>query len=150
VSVDVPNEPELVDACSDLVVYASRLVRAVRRRHEMSAGLRVLALLDQHGPLGITQLATLDRCSQPTMSAAVGNLVERGWLGKEPHPSDRRGSVVALTDAGSAELRRVRRANGEAIASRLEELTDHTVEEVATAVAVLRDLLDTDFAEGGL
>jgi DNA-binding MarR family transcriptional regulator len=146
----VTTDPQLVDACSDLVTYASRLIRAVRRRHEMSAGLRVLSLLDQHGPLGVTQLATLDRCSQPTMSAAVSGLVERGWLGKEPHPTDRRGSVVALTDAGAAELQRARRANGEALASRLVELTDHTAEEVAIAVAVLRDLLDTDDPEGSL
>jgi DNA-binding MarR family transcriptional regulator len=139
----VAREP-LVDACSDLVMYASRLTRAVRRLHEMPAGLRVLALLDQHGPLGVTQLATLDRCSQPTMSASVSGLVERGWLDKEPHPTDRRGSVVVLTDEGAAELVRVRRANGEAIATRVQELTDHTVDEVATAVAVLRDLLDTD------
>ncbi|WP_238993344.1 MarR family winged helix-turn-helix transcriptional regulator [Nocardioides caldifontis] len=142
------TEPALVDACSDLVMYASRLTRAIRRRHEMSAGLRVLALLDQHGPLGITQLAHLDRCSQPTMSAAVGGLVERGWLAKEPHPTDRRGSVVALTDEGSAELRRARRANGEAIAARVRERTDHTTDEVLTAVAVLRDLLETDDDEG--
>jgi len=146
----VPGDPALVDACSDLVVYAARLTRAVRRRHETTAGLRVLSLLDQHGSLGITALAALDRCSQPTMSAAVAGLVERGWVTKEPHATDRRGSVVGLSDTGRIELARVRRENGETVAARLVDLTDHTAEEVATAVAVLRDLLDTDLSEGTL
>ena len=137
------TEPVLRDACSDLVVYAARLTRAVRRRHDSTAGLRVLSLLDQHGALGITQLATLDRCSQPTMSAAVALLVERGWVAKEPHPSDRRGSVVELTATGQDELARLRRVNGELVADRL-TTTDHTATEVAAAVALLRDLLDND------
>ena len=38
---------------------------------QLPAGARVLSLLDQHGPLGVGALATVDRCSQPTMSATV-------------------------------------------------------------------------------
>src|SRR5262249_21674741 len=90
-------------------------------------------------PTGISQLAELDRCSQPTMSAAVSQLVERGWATKEPNPDDARGSVVTLTDEGRAELQRVRRRHGERVAELL--AATHTSEEVATAVAVLRDVL---------
>ncbi|MFC4785298.1 MarR family winged helix-turn-helix transcriptional regulator [Nocardioides sp. MAHUQ-72] len=135
------TDPRLQELSSDLVVYAARLVRAVRRALEQPAGIRVLSLLDEYGPLGITQLAAADRSSQPTMSGAVAGLVERGWVDKQPNPADARGSVVTLTEDGRRELDRVRRMNGELVAARLADHHEHTAEDLATAVAVLRDVL---------
>jgi DNA-binding MarR family transcriptional regulator len=140
----VPTEPDLHELSSDLVVYAARLVRAVRRALEQPAGIRVLSLLDEYGPLGITQLATADRSSQPTMSGAVTGLVERGWVDKQPNPADARGSVVTLTEAGRQELRHARHLNGELVATRLAAHGGHSAEDLATAVAVLRDVLDPE------
>ena len=130
-----------VELASDLVVHAARLVRAVRRELELPAGTRIISLLDEHGPLGITQLADLDRSSQPTMSGAITQLVERGWVSKAPNPDDARGSVVTLTDAGHQELQRVRRLNGERVSALVAEHPDLTTEDLATAVAVLRGIL---------
>ena len=129
------------ELASDLVTHAARLVRAVRRELELPAGTRVISLLDEHGPLGITQLADLDRSSQPTMSGAVAQLVERGWATKEPNPADARASVVTLTDAGRAELARVRRRNGDHIAAIVAADPTITTEDLATAVAVLAKIL---------
>jgi DNA-binding MarR family transcriptional regulator len=129
------------ELASDLVVQAARLVRAVRRELELPAATRIISLLDEHGPLGITQLAELDRCSQPTMSAAVNRLVESGWVGKGPNPADARGSVVALSDSGRDELLRVRRLHGERVAALVAAHPDLTTEDLATAVAVLRGIL---------
>ena len=131
-----------VELSSDLAMYAARLVRAVRRAHDLPAGFRILSLLDEHGPLGVSALAEADRSSQPSMSTAVRDLAQCGWVDKQPHPSDARSSVVSLTDAGRAEIGRVRRLNGEAIAARLSGDPHHSPEDLATAVAVLRDLLD--------
>jgi DNA-binding MarR family transcriptional regulator len=132
-----------VELASDLVMYAARLLRVVRREHELPASIRIVSILDELGPLGITQLADLDRCSQPTMSAAVAQLAEKDLVIKAPNPNDARGSVVTLTAEGREELARVRRLNGESVAARLSSQTSHTAEEVATAVAVLRDLVGT-------
>ena len=132
---------DLPALASDLVVQASRLTRAVRREVEHPAGARTLSLLDEHGPTGVTALAAADRCSQPTMTATVRALQEQGLVDREPHPTDGRAHVVVLTDAGRAELARIRRANAALVTARLAE-THHTAEEVATAVAVLRDVLD--------
>ncbi|WP_296603772.1 MarR family transcriptional regulator [Nocardioides sp.] len=134
--------PDVQDLASDLVVHAARLVRAVRRELELPAGTRVISLLDEHGPLGIGQLAAADRCSQPTMSASVAQLVERGWVTKAPHPDDARSSLVSLTDAGRAELAVVRRRHGERIAALVAEHPTLTPEDLATAVAVLRGVLE--------
>ncbi|MDF1606456.1 MarR family winged helix-turn-helix transcriptional regulator [Nocardioides sp. YIM 152315] len=130
-----------VELASDLVVHAARLVRAVRRELELPAIVRIVSLLDEHGPVGISRLAELDRCSQPTMSSAVAQLVDRGWATKAPNPDDARGSVVTLTDAGRAELARIRRLNGERVAALVADHPDLDNEDLATAVAVLRGVL---------
>lgn len=126
---------------SDLVVLAARLTRAVRREVDHPAGARALSLLDEHGPSGVTALAVADRCSQPTMTATLRTLREQGLVDRQPHPHDGRAHVVALTASGRAELARIRQANTELVMARL-ATTHHTAEEVATAVAVLRDVLD--------
>lgn len=132
-----------VELGSDLVTHAARLVRAVRHDNDLPAGVRVLSLLDEHGPVGVSALAELDRCSQPTMSAVVAGIVERGWVEKVPHPGDGRSTVVTPTRAGRAELRRVRRLTGETVAARLAGRPTPTTEQLATAVEVLRAVLET-------
>lgn len=135
-----------IDLGGELVTYAARLVRTARQANQLSAGTRALSLLDQHGATGISALAELDGCSQPTMSTLVRGLEVNGWVDKRPHPDDARSALVTLTDAGRAELARVRRRNGEAVverlAHRLDQHPERTVADLATAVAVLRDVLE--------
>lgn len=146
----MPHQNSDVELASDLVVHAARLVRAVRRELELPAGTRIISLLDEHGPLGITQLAALDRCSQPTMSAAVTQLVERGWVSKATNPDDARSSLVTLSDTGRAELARIRRRHGERVAALLAAHGNHSTQDLATAVAVLRDVLTSSNDEKGI
>ena len=134
------SDPAFHQLASDLVVLSSRLTRAVRREVEHPAGARALSILDELGPTGVTALAVADRCSQPTMTSTVKVLAQQGLVDRRPHPTDGRAQVVDLTDAGRAELARIRRANAELVTARLAD-THHTAEEVATAVAVLRDVL---------
>ena len=136
------HSPVDLELASDLVVHAARLTRAVRREVELPAVARIMSLLDEHGPVGISRLAELDRCSQPTMSNAVAQLVDRGWAAKQPNPDDGRGSVVTLTGRGRGELDRIRRLNGERVATILAERPDLTTDDLATAVAVLRAILE--------
>lgn len=135
------TDPADVELAGELVTQAARLVRAVRRQLELPAATRIVSLLDEHGPVGISHLAELDRSSQPTMSNAVAQLVAQGWATKEPHPDDARSTVVTLTDAGRAELSRVRTRNGERVAELVAAHPTLDREDLATAVAVLRGIL---------
>ena len=135
------STPDELALASDLVTQAARLVRAVRRRHDLPAGVRVLSVLDEQGPLTVTQLAAAYSCSQPTMTGLVNQLLEQGLATKQPHPSDTRAALVVPSAAGTAELARVRRLNGEVIAAQLERHPSLTTEELRIAVTVLRELL---------
>lgn len=129
---------------SDLVMYAARFVRASRQHIHSTppAGIRVLSLLDEHGPSGVGRLADVDRTSQPTMSGTVATLVGRGWVTKQPDPEDARASLVTLTDGGRHALSVVRERSGGQIASAVEAHPTLTPEDLATAVTVLREVLE--------
>jgi DNA-binding MarR family transcriptional regulator len=131
---------DLEQQSSELVVQAARLVRAVRRRVGQPAGIRILSLLDELGPLGVTALAEADRSSQPTVSGAVRQLAAEGWVAKEADPADARRSLVELTEKGRKRLADARRDNGAAVAEGLAR-RGRTAEDVAHAVDVLRDVM---------
>jgi DNA-binding MarR family transcriptional regulator len=144
-SVERPCVEEL---SAQLMLYAGRLVRAVTREavgastEVPTASLRLLSQVEELGPVGIGALAVADRCSQPTMSAGVRSLCERGWATKQTNPQDARSSLVTLTDEGRRVLEQARRERAAVIAARLRTDPHHDEEDLATAVAVLRTLLE--------
>lgn len=54
--------------------------------------------------LRMAELATGTQSSRSRVSHAVARLEERGWIRREPCPSDRRGQLAVLTDDGYAAL----------------------------------------------
>ena len=127
---------------------SGRLVRAVTRHATglstavPTASLRLLSQVDELGPVTIGALAAADRCSQPTMSAGVQALCERGWATKAPNPADARSSLVTLTPSGRTVLTEARRERAAVVAARFRSDPRHDERDLATAVAVLRGLLD--------
>jgi DNA-binding MarR family transcriptional regulator len=142
--VDVSNQ-RVRQLSNDLVVLSARLIREVRRNYldVPIATTRLLSLLDELGPSTVSAMAQADRCSQPTMTGHVNNLVERGWVQRTPHPDDARSSVVSMTPEGRQMLTSVRRRNAALVAERI-EASGRSEDELATAVAVLTDVLHTD------
>lgn len=112
-------------------------MRQLRSASAIPAAYRVLATLDDVGPVGISQLAAADGTTQPTMSNQVASLVRDGYVAKTPHPSDARAQVVSLTEAGRAYLQ----LNRERIAAEIRgRLSAHSESDIATAIAVLTSL----------
>ena len=137
----VTQSDHLEQLGSELVVQSARLVRLVRRRLAQPAGVRVLSLLDELGPTGVSALAAADHCSQPTMTGQVRQLKEHGWVEVTPNPDDARSTLVSLTDAGRAELARVRADHGRLVAERLRS-QEYDDQQVAAAVELLRAVLE--------
>ncbi len=137
--------PTLEDLCADLVLYTGRLVRAVTRSTTTAvptATLRLLSQIDELEPVTLGDLARADRCAQPTLSAAVQGLCEKGWAAKRPNPRDARSSLVGLTPEGATVLATTRRERAAVVARRVAADTEHDEHDLATAVSVLRGLLE--------
>ena len=127
------------DPIAELVLQAAKLVRRLRRDANVPASYRVLAVLDDIGPVGISQLAVADGTSQPTMSAQVAALVTSGYVEKTPHPTDARAQLISLTPAGRAHLQ----ANRERLAAMVRDrLATHSEADIATAIAVLKSITE--------
>jgi len=128
---------------NELLVLSARLVRDVRRHNSdhPAASTRLMSLLDELGPSTVGALAHADRCTQPTMTGLVNGLVERGWVERRPHPDDARAQLVTMTESGRAHLTDVRRRNAALVAERI-AASGRSADDLATAVAVLTDLLN--------
>jgi DNA-binding MarR family transcriptional regulator len=59
-----------------------------------------LAELARDAPLTQTELARRLRLEKSTVSRLIGQLVDRGWIDREPDPTDRRALRLTLTEAG--------------------------------------------------
>jgi DNA-binding MarR family transcriptional regulator len=71
--------------------------------------------------------------TQPSVSRLLDRLVTRGLVTKRGDPDDARGTVVALTDAGRAEFRRVGARHSRSIAQKMEALS---AEELVTLTEI--------------
>jgi DNA-binding MarR family transcriptional regulator len=112
--------PDDIDAVTDAVLTASRLLVAISARsiasvdeHITLPQFRMLVVLDTNGSLKLTALAERLAVNPSTATRMVERLVTRGLVSRRPNPRSRRELVVALTESGARvvyEVTRRRRA----------------------------------------
>lgn len=88
-----------------LLARASELVSAefhvVARRHGFSVTeWRVMATLAGGTPMSIGQLAQVTVTKQPTVTRLLDRMESNGHVKRMPHSSDRRITLVCITDSG--------------------------------------------------
>ena len=71
---------------------------------------RVLAVLEELGPLSVLDLTDAALSPQPTVTHAVRRLEARGLVTRTAGATDRRQRIVAVTEEGAALTRRLIRA----------------------------------------
>jgi len=101
-----------------------------------------MAILEESGPLRISEFAALDRCSQPTATAMIKKLEEAGYVQRTSDPEDGRAWLVSITRVGSDRLQQVRSETTELIGRRLSDQTEVSRDEVSAAVQVLTRLTE--------
>jgi len=141
--VDHPDNTAALGA--DLLAVVARINRLANQRIELPlpvAQARLLSTIEDQGPTRISDLATLDHCSQPTMTTQVRRLEDAGLVTRAEDPGDARAVLIAITDAGRRILSRVRADRSAAINPYLAHLDDAERTALADAIAVLRGLLD--------
>ncbi|MFF3159642.1 MarR family winged helix-turn-helix transcriptional regulator [Streptomyces sp. NPDC057910] len=68
------------------------------------AQVELLQVLAEHSPARVSDLAVRQRLATSTVSGLIGHMITAGLVTRDVDPRDRRASVVALTDAGRAQL----------------------------------------------
>jgi DNA-binding MarR family transcriptional regulator len=130
---------------ADLLAVVARLNRYATQRIQMqlpAAQARLLSTIDAHGEARICDLATVDHCSQPTMTTQVRRLEDAGLVARTVDPVDARAVRIRITPEGMRTLNRVRADRAAVIEPQLAKLGSADRQTLADAVAVLRRLLE--------
>lgn len=114
------DEPDFIRSLG-LPFLAHRLRRASElilegssealRRHGFAIPARsvsTLLLLEEQGPSGITEIAYRLRLSHPLIIKLAAALIGAGLVENRSDPADNRRRLIALTEAGRREVRRIR------------------------------------------
>src|SRR5271168_1192294 len=130
---------------ADLLAVVARLNRLATQRIQMplpAAQARLLATIEAHGEARIGDLASVDHCSQPTMTTQMRRLEDAGLVSRTVDPGDARAVRIRITADGKRTLNAVRADRAAASAPQLAQLGPHDREVLADAVEVLRRLVD--------
>jgi len=97
-------------------------------------------------PRMLTELASIQGVSLPTMSNSISAMVERGWVKREaPNGSDRRVIMIEVTATGRAALERVARAAEAHLAEVLVSLDAPSRRRLHHGLGVLRKVFSGKF-----
>ena len=124
------------------------LVRLSRRmRQQAGAELSptqgaALGTIDRHGPLTPSELALRERIQRPTATRVLARLEEAGLVARTADPSDRRSSLVSITDPGRSLLASVRDRKDAYLAQRLDQLSPEDLAALDRAAGILERMLE--------
>lgn len=124
-------------------------IRATRRRpRDMSlTSSATLATLDRTGPRRITELAAVQGVTQPAMTALVRVLEESGLAERRDDASDKRVTLVGLTDTGAEYVRMRRQAGVHAYERLIGQLTGDEIAALMAALPALERLAELEDQE---
>ncbi|SHM15997.1 MarR family winged helix-turn-helix transcriptional regulator [Chitinophaga sp. CF418] len=114
------------EVAASLRSTVTRLVRQLRKQNISSdfsnAELLTMGLLDQHGRLLPSELAEMERISAQAISQILNRLEEVGCVNRVMDETDKRKSVVSLTEKGIQHLYENRRIKEEWLVKAMEKL----------------------------
>jgi DNA-binding MarR family transcriptional regulator len=143
------------DGTSDRMAVAEalyRLITAAIRQQPRDISLTsasTLATLERTGPRRITDLAVIERVTQPAMTSLVQALEKSGLAERHADPGDQRVVLIELTEAGAEYLRSRRRATAEGFVQLIDKLPPDDIAALLAATSALRQLHELDEQAAG-
>lgn len=144
------NTPRLPELFADLVRCETRLYNALndrlRERHGIvTSQFEFLRYLRDHPECRVADIAAEFAIGIGATSKGVDRLEGHGWVVRRPNPSDRRSSLLALTDQGTQLVDAAESTFTERTTELITNaLTDHQVSATAQSLALLRATLERD------
>lgn len=113
-SADIETADESLDAITDALLTASRLLVAISA-HSIALvddtitipQFRMIVILSNEGPINLATLAGLLDVQPSTIGRMVDRLVSAGLIDRRPHPTSRRELVAELTTRGRKVVQKV-------------------------------------------
>jgi DNA-binding MarR family transcriptional regulator len=132
-----------VEALDTVFELAVRLTDAMQRglgeRGLNASRAEALLVLDRGGAIVQRQLGEALRCTPRYVTAIVDDLEAEGLVRRERHPTDRRATLVVLTEAGAAAAARMIEERRQAAQWLLGDVGPRSL---STFVSVARQVLD--------
>jgi len=130
--------------------YFSRIARAQTRIGDArlraaglaTAQLPVLSMLSGGLSLSQTELARRARVEQPSMAQLLVRMERDGLIRREPDPSDRRSSLITLTEAAQRRLPVGRKILRQANADMTRGFSDEEIEQLLTLLGRVLENVD--------
>nr|WP_245349469.1 MarR family transcriptional regulator [Brachybacterium fresconis] len=126
-------------------MVCSQFSRLAARRSDVGVGTvswRVVATIERHGPLRLSEIADRERVSRPTATTVIKRLEEEGLVRREPDPSDSRSSLVSTTERGAAQLAAWRAQLAVGVGGLLDPLSAEDRATLDRAAEILARLVD--------
>ena len=129
-----------------LAAELDRLMHWLRRNTPQAVSASSITALDRlatEGPLRVSELAAREAISQPGVTVLVHRLAEAGYAERVPDPTDRRATLVRITEAGRAVLSERLAVRAKALRARLAELGDEDQRLLLAALPAIERLVNT-------
>ena len=128
----------------ELITTAARMVRWVPKDHGFTLSLaatRLLARLQDNGPTRISDLATAERCSQPTITNHIKRLEAAGLVNRHVDPADARAWIIDLTESGEQQLAGMRASLGTSLQPYLAAMSRKDRKALREGIEAMRRLM---------
>ena len=136
------NRKSLEVAVTELLSVTGQLtrrLRAVSNTRELTwSQVAIMARLEEAGPLTTADLARAESVKPQSMGGTLAAMEEEGLVERQPHPTDRRQILYALTDEGREARRKVSLAKREWLLAAIAQLSLAEQKTLLAAVDIIR------------
>jgi DNA-binding MarR family transcriptional regulator len=136
------NRNNLEVAVTELLSVTGQLtrrLRAVSNTRELTwSQVAIMARLEEAGPSTTADLARAESVKPQSMGGTLAAMEEEGLVERQPHPTDGRQILYALTDEGREARRKVRLAKREWLLAAIAQLSPAEQKTLLAAVDIIR------------
>lgn len=141
-AVLVPDDESIAVLRAAVLVLARRLRRQMTDSELSSTEVSVLGRVFRDGPLTPGALARFEHVQPPSMTRVIERLEDKGYLRRDPDPSDGRQVLVSHTPRGEEFIEASRALRTAWLAAQIDKLDDADRAVIAAAAAALTRLAE--------